>query len=323
MVIKASAASEIRSLVQALSEGDEVRREAAAARLAVIGSRAVPHIIAAYRGAADRRARVQLMRALERTVDPRATALARAAIEDGGDLGMAAVGVLRALLDSREARIASQALDALMTTALDAGREQRVRRAAVDALKTIPDVREKLAATIGDLAEAAPDRDVVWNDALEGHLPDDPWLLREALDARGGSTALSALQKLVDAVRARESQAGPQRAAWRALRGAIHQTLALRGSRVALYDLRETIETTEVDLPSSFLGAVQLVGDTACLEALASAYARAPEADERWRAQLAAAFRAVASREHVTRRHAAIKRILHRWPEAGAQLLAR
>ena len=43
----------------------------------------------------------------------------------------------------------------------------------------------------------------------------------------------------------------------------------------------------------------------------------------RWRAQLATAFRAVAARERVTRRHAVIRRILHRWPEAGQQLLAR
>jgi hypothetical protein len=154
-------------------------------------------------------------------------------------------------------------------------------------------------------------------------LPDEPRLLREALDARGGSTALSALQKLVDGVRTREAQGNPAQAAWRALRGAIHQALALRGSRVALYDLRETLESAEPGLPASFLGAVQLVGDGTCLEPLAAAYARANGKDERWRAQLATAFRAVAARERVTRRHAVIKRILRRWPEAGQQLLAR
>jgi hypothetical protein len=323
MVIKASAASEIRSLVGALSEDDEVRRESAAARLAVIGSRAVPHIIAAYRGAANRAARVPLMRALERTADPRATAVACAAVREGGDLAVAAVGVLRVLLESREGQTAPRALDALMATALDSGGEQRVRLAAVDALRTIPDVREKLAGSVADVTVGPADRDVIWRDALDGHLPDDPGLLREALDARGASTALSALQKLVDGVRARESQPGPRQASWRTLRGAIHQALALRGSRVALYDLRETLETAEAGLPTSFLGAVQLVGDSACLEALAAAYARSPDTDERWRAQVAAAFRTVASREHVTRRHTVVKRILHRWPEAGQRLLER
>lgn len=323
MVIKASAASEIRSLVEALAGVDEVRREAAAARLAVIGSRAVPHIMAAYRGATDRAARVALMRALERSTDPRAGGVARAAITEGGDLAVAAIGVLRGLLDAREGQTGSQALDALMAAALEAGGERRVRRAALDALTTIPGVRQKLAAVIGDAVEGPLDLDSVWKDALDGHLPDEPRLLREALDARGGSTALSALQKLVDGVRAREAQGGQAQAGWRALRGAIHQALALRGSRVALYDLRETLEGAEAGLPASFLGAVQLVGDGTCLEALATAYARAHGSDERWRAQLATAFRAVAARERVTRRHAVIKRILHRWPEAGQQLLAR
>jgi hypothetical protein len=323
MVIKASAASEIRSLVQALSGDDDVRRESAAARLAVIGSRAVPHIIAAYRAETNRATRVPLMRALERTADPRATAVACAALEEGGDLAVAAIGVLRVLLESREGQTGPRALDALMAVALDAGVEHRARRAAIDAVKTIPAVREKLAGAIGAATEGPPERDSLWKDALEGRLPDDPRLLRDALDAHGRSEALSALQKLVDAVRARESQPGPQRAGWLSLRGAIHQALALRGSRVALYDLRETLEAAEAGLPTSFIGAVQLVGNAACLEALATAHARAPEADERWRAQLATAFRAVAAREHATRRHAVIKRILQRWPEAAPQLLAR
>ena len=42
-----------------------------------------------------------------------------------------------------------------------------------------------------------------------------------------------------------------------AVRGALHQALALRGSRVALYDLRETIERPPAPLPSSFLAALQ------------------------------------------------------------------
>src|SRR5512145_1652365 len=121
MVIKASAASEIRSLVEALAGVDEVRREAAAARLAVIGSRAVPHIMAAYRGATDRAARVALMRALERSTDPRAGGVARGAITEGGDLAVAAIGVLRGLLDAREGQTGSQALDALMAAALEVG----------------------------------------------------------------------------------------------------------------------------------------------------------------------------------------------------------
>ena len=108
-----------------------------------------------------------------------------------------------------------------------------------------------------------------------------------------------------------------RRADWRALRGSVHQVLALRGSRVALYDLRETLQSTAAELPPSFLAAVQLVGDASSLEAIAEAYDRSSPENARWRAQLASAFRAVAVRERITRRHALMKRILARWPDAG------
>jgi hypothetical protein len=48
MVIKASSSAEVRSLVGALLSDDEMRREAAIARLAVIGSRATERLIEAY-----------------------------------------------------------------------------------------------------------------------------------------------------------------------------------------------------------------------------------------------------------------------------------
>jgi hypothetical protein len=44
MVIKASAAAEIRLLVDALNSTDDVQREAAVARLAVIGPRAIERL---------------------------------------------------------------------------------------------------------------------------------------------------------------------------------------------------------------------------------------------------------------------------------------
>jgi hypothetical protein len=103
-------------------------------------------------------------------------------------------------------------------------------------------------------------------------------------------------------------------AAWRALRGLLHQALALRGSRVALYDLRETFLEAAEPLPASFLTAMHAVGDASCLDALASALARADGRDARWRHQLIAAFQAVARRERITRRHAVMKRALAKCP---------
>lgn len=330
MVIKASGAAEIRALVQALCGPDEVRREAAIARIAVIGARGVPHILEAFGTAPDRGARLALMRALEPIADPRAAGAAKEALAGGGDVAVAAIPVLRALLDSTQGTVASGALDALMAAALNPQAERRVRLAAIDAVAPLADVRSRLADALasdpdpgirrraGGVQEATSGEEPVWRDTLDGHLPDDPRVLREALNRYGSRAALGELRKLVDLIRAREDGSDDRaRAGWRAVRGAVHQALALRGSRVALYDLRETLEAADTELPPSFLAAVQLVGDRACLEALAAAFERADTSDARWRAQLGSAFRAAAIRERVTRRHPLMKRILARWPDAG------
>jgi hypothetical protein len=129
---------------------------------------------------------------------------------------------------------------------------------------------------------------------------------------------------MIDAVRSREGvvENAAKRAQWQTVRGALHQALALRSSRVAVYDLREALEDARGPLPISFLAALHVVGDESCLEPLAAAYARTPAANARWKVQLAAAFRAIAQRERVTRRHAVLKRIIARWPEAARELKA-
>src|SRR5262249_23497186 len=132
----------------------------------------------------------------------------------------------------------------------------------------------------------------------------------------------AALRALVDAVRnaERTARSDRRRDEWRTVRGALHQALALDKSRIALYDLRETLAEADGPLPPSFLAALHAAGDTARLEAVAAAYARAKPGDLRWRHQLIAAFRAIAARERLSRRHAAIKRIAARWPDATRDL---
>ena len=103
------------------------------------------------------------------------------------------------------------------------------------------------------------------------------------------------------------------------MRGAVHQALALRGSNVAVYDLRETVAGTDGPLPGGFMAALQAIGDESCLEPIAAAFSRAPS-DERWRHQLAVAFRAIVKREKTARSGNAIKRLAARWPEAAAVL---
>jgi hypothetical protein len=337
MSIKPSAATEIRTLLAGLASGDYIRRETAIARLAIIGPRAVDRMLTVY-SAGDRDTRIAILRALEAIADPRALAVAREAIAGGGDVAVAAAGTLRALLDSPADATATASLDVLVATALSASAERRVRVAAFEALRDMPsDIRQRVADALG----ADPDRavhpasrndtaanasDALWQDAVEGRLPDDPAALRELLSSRASSAPLGVLQRLVDAFHARERDADgtPRRSAWRGLRGEIHQSLGMRGSTIALYDLRETLAAAQEPLPASFVGALQAIGDASCLEPMASAHARAAAGDAsaaRWRAQLEQAFRTIAAREKITRKSAVMKRVERKWPGAVDALL--
>jgi hypothetical protein len=342
MVIKASASAEIRTLVEALGADDDVQRDAAVARLGVIGARAIDRLTDAYAKTTHRGTHLAILRTLEVIADHRSAPLAQQALAEGGDIAVTATAVLRALLASSHAATAAAALDGLVATTLDVSRDRRLRLAAFDALFDVlrelpPDLRARVTdalrsnaargtSDVADLMTMA-DREAaraeaVWKDAVEGRLPEAPEELREALATRGASAPLNTLRALVDAVHARERETraddGAAPHGWLALRGALHQALALRGSRLALYDLRETIEERAARLPPSFLAALHVLGDVSCLEPLAAAWASAGAdrtADAaRWRHQLASAFKAVAEREKITKRHAVMKRIAARWP---------
>ena len=72
----------------------------------------------------------------------------------------------------------------------------------------------------------------------------------------------------------------------------------------------------------AFLAAIEEIGDASCVETLAAAYeASSRSGDTWWREHIAIAFRAIVQREGLTRRHAAVKRALTRWPEATADLM--
>jgi len=101
------------------------------------------------------------------------------------------------------------------------------------------------------------------------------------------------------------------------VRGAVHQILASRSSRLALYDLRETLEQAKGPLPVGFLSAAAVIGDTACLTPLADAWVHTPADDRWWREHLADAFRSIVTREGLTRRAPALQKILAKWPAAG------
>jgi len=133
--------------------------------------------------------------------------------------------------------------------------------------------------------------------------------LRQVIEQRAARAPLASLQKLIDLIRAREGdvRGRARREEWRKVRGATHQAIALRNSRIAVYDLRETLEQADGGLPSGFINALHAVGDASCLAPLASRYAR--EKNRTSRGQLHDAFRAIVRRERITKRHAVMKKV--------------
>src|SRR4051794_12783539 len=140
MPIRPSSSAEIRQLIEALGGADDVRREAAVARLAVIGPRAVEHLLQQY-PAATARGRAGMLRALEASGDARVLPLARESLDDPGSSSEcvgAAVAVRRAFRGSNQRGGARDALDALLTVALDHAKPAESGPAAVGALRDFP-----------------------------------------------------------------------------------------------------------------------------------------------------------------------------------------
>jgi hypothetical protein len=316
-------------LIDDLSSSDALRRETATARLSVIGSRAVTRLLALAgdEGAAVH-ARLAALGALEAIGDPRSFAIAKA-LTDGADvrLAVAAISVLGVLAQA-DTPNADKAFDHLTGLALDAAVDSDRRVAACQALEGQPanvvsPILEALAAESAPTVQAHALRAKAGaHDPIEAFetqdLPADPSVMIAIVREDGADARVTLLRALIDRVREREraTKSSATRAAWMAVRGLLHQQLAARASRLAVYDLRETLATSTSPLPVGFLAAAAAVGDIACLEPLAAAWV-AGAGDAWWRDHLAEAFAAIVKREKVGRRHATLQKILQKWPAAG------
>ncbi len=329
MAIKASSSRQIDTLIAGLSAADAVAQETAIARLAVLGARAVDRLIAAATSG-DAGARAGAWRALDAIGDPRALQPALDALADAGlaqAIGVTAIGVARAHLRGAHG---ANAVDRLASVLLDRARPEELRLTALRALcdldaatiapilTSLADdpsaaIRAEAAMKTGRAAGTAEDPAATVIRAAHAGLPADPDPLRHAIGRSGRTAALPVLLRIIERVREREaSESVAGRGAWTQARAAAHVALAHRGSRVALYDLRESIEGAAAPLPVEFLTALSLIGDSSCIEAIVGAYARAK--DSWWRQHLADAFRTIVAREKLTRRHAIMKKIEKRWP---------
>ena len=338
MAIKASSAKQIETLIADLSAGRAVTRDAAVARLTVIGSRAVERLIALTRSGADVVARTMAWRALEAIGDPRALEPALDTLADASAdpvVGGAAANVARVFL---RGALGVAAVDRLTAVVLDRARPEPLRLAALHALRDLEasTIAPVLTSLAGDSSaairaeasgraqkeRAAPDPVGVVSQAAEQGLPEDPSALRRAMSQAGDAVSLPLLLRIVERVREREaSQPAAPREQWTMTRAAAHVALANRGSRLALYDLRESLAAAAMPLPVEFLAALSLVGDASCLEAVVAAHAKSRNAW--WRQHLADVFRTVVAREGLTRRHAVVKRIEKRSPQTLREIWPR
>jgi len=206
------------------------------------------------------------------------------------------LAALRVLRDLKPATIApllrSLATDPSAAIRADATAKKKERAAAPDPLELVAGVAEH------GLAD-------------EAH---DAAALQRALAEAGNSVPLPDLHRLIERIREREAiEPAARKKEWTVARAAVHVALAKRGSRLALYDLRDSLQG-EAPLPADFIAALTAMGDASCLEPIAAAHAKTKHAA--WRAQLADAFRAIVAREGLTRRHAAVKRLALRYARA-------
>ena len=155
------------------------------------------------------------------------------------------------------------AVDRLATVLLDRTRHETPRLAALRALRELdPATIAPMLASLADDPNATirTEAGLEWPGTQRGAddpaalvaqrgetgLPDDPAVLRHALNLSGASVPLPVLLKVVERVREREgSEPAAVRDQWRLTRAAAHVALANRGSRLALYDLRESLETAK------------------------------------------------------------------------------
>jgi hypothetical protein len=332
VAIRASSSKHIDALIADLGDGSPVARETAVARLILLGARAVERLIAVAASMDGAAARAEAWRALEgigdaRALEPALAALAARNLDPA--IAVAAAGVARAHL--RGARGAA-AVDRLAEVLLDRTRTEIVRLAALRALRELDPatiapvlasladdpsatIRAETAASGRTVRRVADDPATVIACAAAGSLGDDSAVLHHALKLAGATAPLGSLHQLVERVREREGSEPPAaRDQWRLTRAAAHVALGLRGSRLALYDLRESLESAKAPLPVEFLTALSLVGDASCLAAIAAAHAMAKDAW--WREHLARAFRDIVSRERLTRRHSAVRNAEKKWKSA-------
>jgi HEAT repeat protein len=340
LTIHASSARQIQALISDLSSDRAVVREAAIARLSIIGIRAVERLTTvALDSGSSPTSRISALRALEGIHDARAVdAAARLVADNDAGVAAAAIAALRPRLGDQHG---VKLMDRIAAVATDSSRPEQVREAA---LQVLGDLRSRTIAPLltalerdpsqgirtlasrlkaGDRPEAE-DSAAVIAAAAAGTLPDNPDTLRRAVVESAAAVPVTVLRQLVDVLREQETASGAtKRMVWSQVRAVVHAALANRKSRLALFDLRETLEKSDGPLPVEFVAALMAIGDGTCLEPVAAAFDRSIKSGRRntwWLRHLADAFETITERERLSGRHGVMKRIQRRWPSTYERL---
>jgi len=292
---------DIDRLIADLQSSDSIRRDAAVARLRILGGHALLRLIDLVAAHESASVRALALDALEGLDDVRVIDVAFDALRDGDvEVVIAALGVLRRWVAEETG---TRLLDAITAIVVDRSRDARVRVAALAALSELP---EHLVRPIRD--QAPPPESA-------GPSLDEPVAVREWIQAYGAGATLSTLHELVTRTREREHSESSSRlrTEWLEARGRAHRALAVRHSLVGLYDLRETFEAASSALPQSFVSTAAAIGDASCLEPLARAWASAGKNLD-WKHQLSTTAATIMRREKLTGRSAVVKKLRANFP---------
>lgn len=301
MAIRTSSARDVDALLQQLRSTVPLERDAAIARLRIIGARARERVLSLVSDTSQgTEVRVAALKVVDAMDDARVRrVVSEAAGDEDPAIAIVALQVLRPWVTEDDDTSVLERVTALVT---DNTRTTDVRRAALDALSDLPPkITQPLVESVSaQLSETPP--------------LDEPATAGEWLGSHA-TASLGVLHDLLNHARARErnAQTDAERNAWLGIRVATHAALAARGSRIALYDVREMFEQARSALPIDLLTTLRTIGDMSCLEPLAHAWDAVSD-DAWWRSQLRDTAQAILVREQATGRHAVVKRVKSRWP---------
>ena len=296
------ASGDIDRLIADLQSSDSIRRDAAVARLRILGSRALPRLIdlvAAHESAA-RCAPWRSTRSKDSTMSVRSTSPFDALRDGDIEVVIAALGVLRRWVAEETG---TRLLDAITAIAVDRSRDARVRVAALAALSELP---EHLVRPIRD--QAPPPESA-------GPSLDDPVQVREWIQAYG---AARRSPRCTSSSHARESASMPSRPHGCARNGCTRAAARIRRWPSATASSRSTTcarRSKRRRRPAAVVP-VNGGGDRRCElpRAARSRVGGRAGKDLDWNHQLSTTAATIMRREKLTGRSAVVKKLRANFP---------